>query len=91
MSGENGSQAERIAALEARILNYEVEARRTVGDLFRLREAFERRSRRDSDGTLLDEMQLALTAIQGSRFLAVAQTLHRCQSAHGACPEGHVG
>jgi hypothetical protein len=68
VSGDQESQAERIAALEARVLQYEVEARRTAGDLFRYREAFERQSRRDSDGTLLDEMQLALDAIQNSRF-----------------------
>jgi GT2 family glycosyltransferase len=71
VSGDQKSPAERIAALEERILRYEVEARKTVGDLFRYREAFERQSRRDSDGTLLDEMQLALDAIQNSRFWRV--------------------
>ena len=71
MSDNQGSQdspAERIAALEARVLSYEIEARRTVADLFRYREAFERLSRHNHDGALLDEMHLALGAIQSSRF-----------------------
>jgi GT2 family glycosyltransferase len=68
VSSDDENQARRIAELEKRILLYEVEARRTAGDLFRYREAFERRNRVESDGTLLDEMLLALSDIQGSRL-----------------------
>jgi GT2 family glycosyltransferase len=68
VSADQEDPKKRISDLEERVLLYEIEARRTVGDLFRLREAFERSQTLERDVELLDEMEAALAGIQGSRF-----------------------
>jgi GT2 family glycosyltransferase len=88
VDGDNGGRAEqRIAELEERVLQYEVEARRTVGELLRLREALENYARSEHDGTLLDEMQLALSAIQGSRFWRLRNRYLKAKVRLGRAPE----
>ena len=68
MDGDIKSAARDITSLDKRILRYEVEARRTVAELLNLREIVERRDFTEKDPSLLDEMQLALDAIQSTRF-----------------------
>jgi GT2 family glycosyltransferase len=87
VNGDQESLEQRLAKLDERILQYEVEARRTVGDLFRLREAFERKSRPESDATLLDEMQLALDSIQSSRFWQLRKLYINAKVRAGRAPK----
>ncbi len=80
--------AERLAKLEARVLKYEIEARRTAGDLFRMREALERRNEPDAEQrlNLMREMHMALDAIQSSRFWRVRREYIKASVRIGRSP-----
>ena len=88
MSGERNHSNERVADLEQRILRYEVEARRTVADLFRLREALERRADPQPQKRLelLHEMHFAIDAIQSSRFWRIRKNYIRTKLRLGQVP-----
>lgn len=92
MNGQVRSPDERIAELENRLLLYEAEARRTVGELARARELIDEQGAARPQETLrlLKEVHGALDLVQQSRFWQLRQRYIQAKIRAGLAPP-HVG